>query len=90
MHKTWPKLLKRIKAGKMSADDEEERTLVISTRTWFCLYLFEHQCVIFSFCPAWIIYPIAYRRLSLGTGRPMILHEDESIKESQEFLRHRE
>jgi hypothetical protein len=44
MHKTWPKLLKRIKSGRMS-DDEEERMLVISTRTWFCLYIFEHQCV---------------------------------------------
>ncbi|KZV93797.1 hypothetical protein EXIGLDRAFT_716777 [Exidia glandulosa HHB12029] len=42
MHKAWPKLLKRMKAGK-NAPSNEERELVISTRTWFCLYLFEHQ-----------------------------------------------
>ena len=55
MHKAWPNLFKRIKSGKMS-DDEDERMLVISTRTWFCLYVFEQQCVIFSSCLAWIIY----------------------------------
>ena len=44
MHKTWPKLLKRIKAGK-ARNDSDERELVISTRTWFCLYIFEHQYV---------------------------------------------
>ena len=45
MHKAWPKLLKRMKAGK-SAASNEERELVIATRTWFCLYLFEHQLVL--------------------------------------------
>jgi len=42
MHKAWPKLLKRMKSGKWMPSNEE-RELVISTRTWFCLYLFEHQ-----------------------------------------------
>ncbi|KAF9508244.1 hypothetical protein BS47DRAFT_1303052, partial [Hydnum rufescens UP504] len=68
MHKTWPKLLRRIKTRK-TRGDSDERELVISTRTWFCLYIFEHQ-------------------LSFGTGRPAILHEDESIKECRAFLDH--
>lgn len=42
MHKAWPKLLRRLRAGKAS-DSPEDRQLVISSRTWFCLYVFEHQ-----------------------------------------------
>ncbi|KZT75044.1 hypothetical protein DAEQUDRAFT_720256 [Daedalea quercina L-15889] len=42
MHKAWPELLKRMKANKAS-DSPKDRQLVISARTWFCLYLFEHQ-----------------------------------------------
>ena len=44
MHKAWPELLKRMKANKAS-DSPKDRQLVISARTWFCLYLFEHQYV---------------------------------------------
>ncbi|KAG8930090.1 hypothetical protein FRC02_004620 [Tulasnella sp. 418] len=42
MQRAWPRLLKRMHAGKVSRS-QEERELVISARTWFCLYLFEHQ-----------------------------------------------
>ncbi|KAF8973572.1 hypothetical protein BDZ97DRAFT_1690763 [Flammula alnicola] len=41
MHKAWPRLLKRMNSNK--ADIDEDRDLVIASRTWFCLYLFEHQ-----------------------------------------------
>lgn len=44
MHKAWPELLKRMKVNKAS-DSPKDRQLVISARTWFCLYLFEHQYV---------------------------------------------
>lgn len=44
MHQAWPKLLKRMNENK-STDSEEDRNLVIQSRTWFCLYLFEHQYV---------------------------------------------
>lgn len=47
MHKAWPELLKRMKAGKATTSSKD-RQLVVSSRTWFCLYLFEHQCVIIS------------------------------------------
>ncbi|KAI0375206.1 hypothetical protein BV20DRAFT_1009380 [Pilatotrama ljubarskyi] len=42
MHKAWPELLKRMKVGKASTS-AKDRQLVVASRTWFCLYLFEHQ-----------------------------------------------
>jgi hypothetical protein len=45
LHKAWPKLLRRMKANKASDEDQE---LVIASRTWFCLYLFEHQFVSYT------------------------------------------
>ena len=33
-----------MRANKATASDKE-RQLVIAARTWFCLYLFEHQLV---------------------------------------------
>lgn len=30
------------------SDLKEDKELVIATRTWLCLYLFEHQYVIYS------------------------------------------
>ncbi|KAI0347809.1 hypothetical protein BDW22DRAFT_1384698 [Trametopsis cervina] len=42
MHKAWPEVLRRMKANRASTTPKE-RQLVISARTWFCLYLFEHQ-----------------------------------------------
>jgi len=42
LHKAWPKLLRRMESNKVS-DGPEDRELIIATRTWFCLYLFEHQ-----------------------------------------------
>ncbi len=44
MHKAWPRLLKRMNLNK--GENPEDRELVIAARTWFCLYLFEHQYVL--------------------------------------------
>src|SRR5438477_50527 len=84
MHKAWPKLLRRMKTRK-SADVSEDRELVIQSRIWFCLYLFEHQYVIrntFCFVGSFL------RRLSYGTGRPAILKDDESIWQCRLLLTH--
>jgi hypothetical protein len=43
MHKAWPRLLARMKSNQVSVTKDKE--LVIASRIWFCLYLFEHQCV---------------------------------------------
>lgn len=42
MHRAWPRLVRRMNAGKAS-DSAEDRELVVASRTWFTLYLFEHQ-----------------------------------------------
>lgn len=47
MHKAWPALLKRMNASQI--DLAADRELVVASRIWFCLYLFEHQYVIFSY-----------------------------------------
>ena len=44
LDQSWPKLVQLIRAGK-AADNEEQHELIVSSRTWFCLYLFEHQYV---------------------------------------------
>ncbi|KIJ68212.1 hypothetical protein HYDPIDRAFT_106363 [Hydnomerulius pinastri MD-312] len=43
LHKAWPKLLRRMQSKSKTTDGTEDRDLVIASRTWFCLYLFEHQ-----------------------------------------------
>lgn len=45
MHKAWPELFKRMQQSKVGTTPKD-RQLVISARTWFCLYLFEHQYVL--------------------------------------------
>ncbi|KAF5323314.1 hypothetical protein D9611_005748 [Ephemerocybe angulata] len=41
MHQAWPRLLERMMGGGSAPD--QDRELVIASRIWFCLYLFEHQ-----------------------------------------------
>lgn len=85
MHKAWPRLLKRMNLNK--GENPEDRELVIAARTWFCLYLFEHQYVLYLY------YSLptksnAVCRLSYGTGRPAVLKDDESIRDCRYLLNH--
>jgi len=88
MHKAWPRLLKRMNANK--ADAVDDRNLVIASRTWFCLYLFEHQSVIiyFSHHSQPNSSSSCHHRLSYGTGRPAVLKDDESIRDCRYLLNH--
>lgn len=83
MHKAWPDLLSRMKNNQMSVI--HDRDLVVASRTWFCLYLFEHQCVQ---CHLHLLVAHVNSRLSYGTGRPAILKDDESIWECRHLLQH--
>jgi hypothetical protein len=47
MHNAWPKLRRRMKNGNAQKYDDD-RTLVSACRTWFTLYIFEHQWVTFT------------------------------------------
>jgi hypothetical protein len=84
MHKAWPKLHRRIKSDK--TDPTADRNLVIASRTWFCLYLFEHQYAT-SFPVIMVMTNLSYR-MSYGTGRPAVLKDDESIRECRLLLQH--
>ncbi|KAL5494991.1 hypothetical protein ACEPAI_453 [Sanghuangporus weigelae] len=42
MHQAWPRLRKRIETGKATSSPDDRR-LIVASRIWFCLYLFEHQ-----------------------------------------------
>ncbi|KAI0743621.1 hypothetical protein C8Q80DRAFT_1107676 [Daedaleopsis nitida] len=55
--------------GGKKRSDEEERNLVVSARTWLCLYWFDHQ-------------------MSLGTGRPIVLRDESSIRHCRVLLTH--
>jgi hypothetical protein len=72
------------------ADAVDDRNLVIASRTWFCLYLFEHQSVIiyFNHHSQPKLSSSRHPRLSYGTGRPAVLKDDESIRDCRYLLNH--
>jgi hypothetical protein len=84
MHKAWPKLLKRIESGDPPTNEDHE--LVVASRIWFCLFLFEHQSVGSLLCssPA----HLSPSRMSYGTGRPAVMKDDESIRECHRLVQH--
>jgi hypothetical protein len=87
MHKAWPDLYKRMKAGKIGTTSKD-RELVVSSRTWLCLYLFEHQYVTLPVGPLRLTKSGSPIRMSYGTGRPSILKDDESIYGCRLLLQH--
>jgi len=66
LHRALDKLVDD--GGKQRTEDEE-RDLVVSARTWLCLYWFDHQ-------------------MSLGTGRPIVLRDESSIRHCRVLLKH--
>lgn len=74
-------------AGKAS-DSAEDRELVVASRTWFTLYLFEHQSVLPPIESFLTFRLMLSPRLSYGTGRLAILKDDESIWDCRRILQH--
>ena len=73
-------------AGARRQSEEEERHLVVSTRIWLCLYWFDPQCV----C---VLHGLSRScvltaRVSLGTGRPILLKDESSIRHCRILLTH--
>lgn len=75
-------------SGPKRRSEEEERHLVVSARTWLCIYWFDHQCV-------YVLQGISRsrrltgaRRMSLGTGRPILLKDESSIRRCRTLLTH--
>ena len=59
---------------------------VVSARIWLCLYWFDHQYVKLFIvgCKA----DITFYRMSLGTGRPIILRDETSVRHCRLLLTH--
>jgi hypothetical protein len=70
---------------------EEERDLVISARIWLCLYWFDHQCVQSFVLPlvhiAELVH-LSFSRMSLGSGRPIVLRDETSVRHCRILLNH--
>ncbi|KAG8897423.1 hypothetical protein FRB99_008163, partial [Tulasnella sp. 403] len=85
MHKAWPKLMKRMNAGKTSSS-QDERELVISARTWFCLYLFEHQMSFGTGRPAVLKEDESVHECRLLLAHPLAIQDDMRLVSMVELM----
>ncbi|KAF8167734.1 hypothetical protein B0H34DRAFT_682848 [Crassisporium funariophilum] len=88
MHKAWPKLLRRMNANKM--DHTEDRHLVIASRTWFCLYLFEHQLSYGTGRPAVLKDDESIRDCRYLLNHPLAIEDDMRLVSTVELIAIRE
>ncbi|KAL4241807.1 Protease transcriptional activator prtT [Abortiporus biennis] len=89
MHKAWPELLKRMKANKMGTTTKD-RQLVISARTWFCLYLFEHQMSYGTGRPAILKDDESIWQCRLLLQHPLAIEDDMRLVSMVEIMAIRE
>ncbi|KAH9944211.1 uncharacterized protein BXZ73DRAFT_39269 [Epithele typhae] len=89
MHKAWPELLKRMKAGKASTSSKD-RQLVVSSRTWFCLYLFEHQMSYGTGRPAILKDDESIWQCRLLLQHPLAIEDDMRLVSTVELMAIRE
>ncbi|KAJ3968758.1 hypothetical protein EV361DRAFT_805082 [Lentinula raphanica] len=87
LHKAWPKLLRRIQTGKASEDD---RDLVIASRTWFCLYLFEHQLSYGTGRPAILKDDESIQHCRMLLQHPLAIEDDMRLVSTVELIMCRE
>ncbi|KAG5729514.1 hypothetical protein E4T56_gene4612 [Termitomyces sp. T112] len=88
MHKAWPRLLRRMKAHK--ADPVEDRELVIAARTWFCLYLFEHQLSYGTGRPAVLKEDETIQECRMLLQHPLAIEDDMRLVSTVELMAIRE
>ncbi|KAI0048332.1 hypothetical protein FA95DRAFT_1517530 [Auriscalpium vulgare] len=89
MHKAWPRLLRRMEARKAS-DGQEDRELVVAARTWFCLYLFEHQMSYGTGRPAILKDDESIWQCRLLLRHPLALEDDMRLVSTVELMAIRE
>nr|BCB28855.1 Zn(2)-C6 fungal-type domain-containing protein [Mycoleptodonoides aitchisonii] len=89
MHKAWPELLKRMKANKATTSIKD-RQLVISARTWFCLYLFEHQMSYGTGRPAILKDDESIWQCRLLLQHPLAIEDDMRLVSTVELMAIRE
>ncbi|KDQ63379.1 hypothetical protein JAAARDRAFT_188957 [Jaapia argillacea MUCL 33604] len=89
MHKAWPKLLRRMQANKASIS-AEDRELVTCARTWFCLYLFEHQMSYGTGRPAILRDDESIWQCRLLLQHPLSIEDDMRLVSTVELMAIRE
>ncbi|KAJ3575974.1 hypothetical protein NP233_g731 [Leucocoprinus birnbaumii] len=88
MHKAWPKLYRRMLSGKV--DPVEDRELVIASRTWFCLYLFEHQLSYGTGRPAVLKDDESIKDCRFLLRHPLAIEDDMRLVSTVELMAIRE
>ncbi|KAJ7042412.1 hypothetical protein C8F04DRAFT_1207929 [Mycena alexandri] len=71
----WPALLKRMNANQVP-DLAADRELVIASRIWFCLYLFEHQLSYGTGRPAVLKDDESIKHCRLLLQHPLAIEDD--------------
>ncbi|KAI0068301.1 hypothetical protein BV25DRAFT_1792927 [Artomyces pyxidatus] len=89
MHKAWPRLLRRMENRKAS-DGPEDRDLVVASRTWFCLYLFEHQMSYGTGRPAILKDDESIWQCRLLLRHPLAIEDDMRLVSTVELMAIRE
>ncbi|KAG6830299.1 hypothetical protein H0H92_001377 [Tricholoma furcatifolium] len=88
MHKAWPRLLRRMKSHK--SDPVEDRELVVASRTWFCLYLFEHQLSYGTGRPAVLKDDESIHECRMLLQHPLAIEDDMRLVSTLELMAIRE
>ncbi|KAJ7900168.1 hypothetical protein B0H14DRAFT_2672565 [Mycena olivaceomarginata] len=88
MHKAWPSLLKRMNANQV--DLAADRELVIASRIWFCLYLFEHQLSYGTGRPAVLKDDESIKHCRLLLTHPLAIEDDMRLVSTVELMALRE
>ncbi|KAJ7630770.1 hypothetical protein FB45DRAFT_546145 [Roridomyces roridus] len=88
MHKAWPALLKRMNNHEI--DINADRELVIASRIWFCLYLFEHQLSYGTGRPAVLKDDESIRHGRLLLQHPLAIEDDMRLVSTVELMAIRE
>ncbi|KAF9270061.1 hypothetical protein L218DRAFT_952259 [Marasmius fiardii PR-910] len=88
LHKAWPRLLRRMRAQKSNPKDDRE--LVVSARTWFCLYLFEHQMSYGTGRPAVLKEDESITNCRLLLQHPLAIEDDMRLVSTVELIMIRE
>ncbi|KAK2461628.1 hypothetical protein APHAL10511_006091 [Amanita phalloides] len=88
MHKAWPRLYRRMQNKK--ADPKDDKELVIATRTWLCLYLFEHQLSYGTGRPAVLKEDESIHDCRYFLQHPLAIEDDMRLVSTVELMIHRE
>ncbi|KAJ7071192.1 hypothetical protein C8F01DRAFT_1109497 [Mycena amicta] len=88
MHKAWPVLLKRMNSNQV--DLVADRELVVASRIWFCLYLFEHQLSYGTGRPAVLKDDESIKHCRLLLQHPLAIEDDMRLVSTVELMALRE